>query len=190
MFLSWGGVFWRTPIPSNSSSTLRTLDCLRWVDWISCCSRSRTCCPKLNFVKAWFITSIKNFSTLIPLTLVWRASICWERPLKLPGQLNNCWKLTSSPTSLIKTCNSSSSSYFGIHKSLTIMMWHILGQLDLSMRKKVATFWATFNSCLIDWSWLRYSVTFSWAADNFSCRDFTNGLSCFREQIEFPSLKL
>lgn len=38
------------------------------------------------------------------LALVFRARICWERPLKLPGLLSSCWMLTSSPISLIKTC--------------------------------------------------------------------------------------
>ncbi len=70
----------------------------------------------------------------------WRASICWERPLKFPGQLSNCWRLTSSPTSLIKTYNSRSSSNFRIQKSLMINhmnMWYSSWAVRLGRGKKI-----------------------------------------------------
>lgn len=46
----------------------------------------------------------------------------------------------------------------------------------------LCTLWAIFSSCLRNWTWLRCSVTLSFAADNLSLRDFTTGLSCFADK--------
>lgn len=51
------------------------------------------------------------------LALDCRASICWARPLKLPGELISCCRWTSSPTSLTKTCNNSHTPHQKTQKS-------------------------------------------------------------------------
>lgn len=101
------------------------------------------------------------------LALVFRARICWERPLKLPGLLSSCWMLTSSPISLIKTCKHRRQNVFSEagHHSFE----RVIGRQRDTSEERHITLWATFNSCLTDWTWLRYSATFSSAAANFSC---------------------
>lgn len=80
-----------------------------FVDLIdSAAARGLATVAQCSFVSANFRYVLQRFFIFVLLTLVWRASICCERPRKLPGLLSNCWRLTSSPTSLTKTCQSHS----------------------------------------------------------------------------------